>query len=91
MRVANLRAEPRATLLLDRWDEDWSRLWWIRLEAMGRVVRPESADRDAAFRAAEEALRAKYPQYAEWPLLRPPPTLLAFDELEIRSWCAGPS
>src|SRR3954467_4077077 len=31
-RIRNLERDPRATLLLERWDAaDWSRLWWVRL------------------------------------------------------------
>ncbi len=31
-RERNLQADPRATLLVDRWDpDDWSRLWWVRV------------------------------------------------------------
>lgn len=32
-REANLEADPRAALLIERWDaDDWSRLWWVRAE-----------------------------------------------------------
>src|SRR3954468_23672748 len=30
-RVRDLLILPAATLLVDRWDEDWSRLAWVRL------------------------------------------------------------
>src|SRR4051812_13262884 len=30
-RLANVRARPAATLLVDEYAEDWSRLWWVRL------------------------------------------------------------
>jgi len=30
-REKNLAADPRAALLVERWDpDDWSRLWWVR-------------------------------------------------------------
>ena len=90
-RVRNIRERPDVGLLLDEYTSDWNRLWWIRIEATGRVVRPEAPQQDAAFLAALEALREKYPQYEEVPLLQTPPTLLAFDSLQLRSWCAGSS
>jgi len=56
-RLRNLDAEPRATLLVDYYDEDWGRTWWVRIRGRGRLV-----DAPAATRAIE-LLRAKYPQY----------------------------
>jgi len=37
-RVGNLRRDPRATLLLQHYDADWQRLWWLRLECEAEVV-----------------------------------------------------
>ena len=89
-RVRNIRERPSVSLLLDEYTHDWKRLWWIRIEATGHVVQPDRAHEDAAFSAAIEALRAKYPQYASVPLVQSPPTLLAFDSLRMHSWCARP-
>ncbi|MBA3261850.1 MAG: TIGR03668 family PPOX class F420-dependent oxidoreductase [Thermoleophilaceae bacterium] len=71
-RVRRLRRRPEAALLVDRYDEDWSRLAWVELR--GRVsVEPLGP--------ALEALIAKYPQYAEQrpqgPLLRLQPERFA--------------
>jgi PPOX class probable F420-dependent enzyme len=49
-------------LLVDEYDEDWSKLWWVRLDGHGRLV--DDRAEDAAARAA---LAAKYPQYVERP------------------------
>src|SRR6266536_2061058 len=59
-RIANVEATGRACLLVDRYDEDWTRLWWVRLDGPARVV-----DDAAEARRAVDALVAKYPQYAE--------------------------
>jgi PPOX class probable F420-dependent enzyme len=90
-RVRNIRARPEVSLLLDEYTDDWERLWWIRIDASGRVVRPQPQQEDASFLAAEEALREKYPQYQDVPLVQSPPTMLAFDLFHIRSWCASSS
>lgn len=90
-RIRNIRARPDVGLLLDEYTSDWNRLWWIQIEGTGRVVEPEAPQEDAAFLAALAALRQKYPQYEEVPLLQTRPTMLAFDALRIRSWCAGSS
>jgi PPOX class probable F420-dependent enzyme len=62
-RVRDITARPRVSLLVDRWDEDWSRLAWLRLEGMASLLEP--TDRTAAEHPnAVGLLRARYPQYA---------------------------
>jgi PPOX class probable F420-dependent enzyme len=60
-RLANIAAEPRVTLLVDHYEEDWNALWWVRADGTARVVR-EGPERDRAI----ELLHAKYPQYETW-------------------------
>jgi len=57
-RLANIRANPAATLLVDHYEEDWPRVWWVRVDGHGRVVE-DGPERDEA----AAALRAKYAQY----------------------------
>jgi PPOX class probable F420-dependent enzyme len=67
-RVAYLRRRPEASLLVDRYDDDWSRLAWVQL--LGRVDVLPAGDSPEAM----AALAAKYEPYAErtppGPLLR---------------------
>lgn len=61
-RVRDLLVQPEATLLVDRWSEDWDRLGWIRLDTLVELLEPKpngAAEHEAAVRA----LRGKYPQY----------------------------
>jgi PPOX class probable F420-dependent enzyme len=37
-RLTNLRVEPRCALLVDSYDDDWSRLWWVRADGAAIVV-----------------------------------------------------
>jgi PPOX class probable F420-dependent enzyme len=37
-RLTNLRREPRCALLVDHYEEDWSRLWWVRADGVGVVI-----------------------------------------------------
>lgn len=60
-RVRDLLARPTATLLVDRWDEDWQRLAWARLDCRAEILGP--ADSPAERGRAIGALRGKYPQY----------------------------
>jgi PPOX class probable F420-dependent enzyme len=88
-RVRHLRANPAASLLLDDYAEDWSRLWWLRVDATARVVEPDTPDADPLAAAAVAALRAKYPQYEQVEVLREPAVLIELVPVRIASWCAG--
>jgi PPOX class probable F420-dependent enzyme len=79
-RLANVRANGRATLLVDHYAEDWSALWWVRADGVARVV-DEDEERDGALRS----LAAKYPQYRRRP---PPGPVLAIDVTGWRGWDA---
>lgn len=61
-RLANIRANPRVALLADHYEDDWSRLWWVRVDGHASVV-------DDAARMAEPVrlLAARYAQYREHP------------------------
>lgn len=37
-RLVNLAADPRCAVLVDHYDEDWSRLWWVRVHGTATVV-----------------------------------------------------
>jgi PPOX class probable F420-dependent enzyme len=58
-RLANLRANPFAALVVDRWDEDWSRLGWVMVRGPAEVLE-SGQEHDEA----QAALRARYPQLA---------------------------
>jgi PPOX class probable F420-dependent enzyme len=71
-RVRRLRRRPEAALLVDRYDDDWSRLAWLELRG------PVSVE---PLGPALDALIAKYPQYSrerpQGPLLRLAPERFA--------------
>jgi len=70
-RVRDILARPGVVLLVDRWDEDWSRLGWLRLEGSARLLEPDEGlpdevepagvdDRDRdRFRATDPAEHAE--------------------------------
>ncbi len=58
-RVRDIRARPDVSVLVDRWDEDWSRLGWMRLNGRATLLEPADVPSDVIQR-----LRDKYPQYA---------------------------
>jgi PPOX class probable F420-dependent enzyme len=61
-RVRDIARSPLASLLVDRWDEDWSRLAWLRVDGSALLVAPD-AHATGEHRQAVAALRRRYPQY----------------------------
>jgi PPOX class probable F420-dependent enzyme len=57
-RLDNIRARPAVTILVDHYEEDWSRLWWVRLRGEGQVLETGPQREHALARLAE-----KYEQY----------------------------
>lgn len=77
-RLANLDANPAATLLVDHYSDDWTELWWIRVDGEGRLVEtPDERHRALAL------LTAKYEQYRRQP---PPGPVIAIDIAGWRAW-----
>lgn len=57
-RVRNIETNGRVAIVVDRYDEDWSRLAWVMLEGVATILE-SGAERDAA----AVLLREKYTQY----------------------------
>jgi PPOX class probable F420-dependent enzyme len=78
-RLENIEANPAVEVLIDHYEDDWSRLWWVRLRGTARIVEDPRA---------VELLAAKYPQYRD----RPPAGPVIAIEIEERSeWTSSPS
>ena len=80
-RVRDIEADPRVTLLVDRWSEDWSELTWVRIDGRATLV---DSDSDVI-----DALRAKYPQYTAHDLESRPMIRIAIEG--VRSWAPSPA
>jgi PPOX class probable F420-dependent enzyme len=65
-RIANITVNPRVSVLVDRYDEDWDRLWWVRADGTAQVL-----EDGAAFDDAVERLRDRYPQYGTVGIIGP--------------------
>jgi PPOX class probable F420-dependent enzyme len=61
-RLANITDNPAVCLLADEYSEDWSTLWWVRVD--GSAVVRDGAD---ALAEARTALGARYPQHVADP------------------------
>jgi len=89
-RVRDVLARPEATLLIDRWSEDWDRLAWLRLETSADLLDPSAhgaaGGHEREHSDAIAGLRTKYPQYAGHRLeVRP---VLRFTVQRVVAWGA---
>jgi PPOX class probable F420-dependent enzyme len=81
-RLANVRAHPWASLLVDHYEEDWDALWWVRADGPAEVLGEDDVHaRDDAI----AALSAKYEQYAAAP---PEGPVIALVVERISGWSA---
>ena len=62
-RLRNIAGNPHVALLWDRYDEDWTHLWWVRGDGIAEVVQTG----DDRWDAAVAALRERYAQYRQSP------------------------
>jgi PPOX class probable F420-dependent enzyme len=88
-RLHNIAVHPAVSLLVDAYDEDWDRLWWVRADGGARTVPPDAPDereRDG-YAAAIGLLRQKYPQYRKQP---PQGPVIVISILRWRGWRAVP-
>ena len=75
-RVRRLRRRPDAALLVDRYDDDWDKLWWARADGVARIL-------DDLDPAAMAALAGRYPRYRRPP---PGPALGPMVEIAVERW-----
>ena len=81
-RLRNIEANPVVSILVDHYDDDWSRLWWVRGDGTARLVGEE---RDGDHRDAVAALVGKYSPYRD---RRPRGPVIIVTVDRWRSWSA---
>jgi PPOX class probable F420-dependent enzyme len=81
-RLRNLRQRPRAAVLAERYDEDWSLLWWVRVDTVARVI---DAPTDVV-RLGAGLLAQRYPQYGG---TAPAGPLIVLQAVAWTGWSAG--
>jgi PPOX class probable F420-dependent enzyme len=62
-RLENIQRDPRVSVLIDHYADDWTRLWWCRGDGNATVL----LTNELGFSAAVDAVTGKYPQYLEEP------------------------
>ena len=71
-RLANIEKNPAVSLLVDHYADDWTRLWWVRVDGRAAI-----AGDGEALRTGYRLLRAKYDQYQSVSLDGPVITITA--------------
>lgn len=79
-RLENIEANRWASLLIDHYEEDWERLWWVRMDGPASIHQG-----DELWSEAIASLVGKYAQYEKQPP-RGPVIVIAQDRL---TWWDG--
>ena len=81
-RVRNILANPQVSLVLDHYEADWSKLWYLLIHGQAALI--EDGDEPAA---AIDLLRSKYEQYREMDLEGNP--VIAITPERVTGWSGG--
>ena len=77
-RIDNIEANPNVDVIVDHYEEDWTRVWWVRLSGTARIL-ADGPERGTAL----ASLSRKYSQYRADP---PSGPVVAIDVLRWTSW-----
>jgi PPOX class probable F420-dependent enzyme len=80
-RLKNIAANPAVSVLVDHYEDDWSKLWWVRVDGKAGIVN-DAADADRAV----DLLVDRYPQYRR---ARPLGPVVAIAIERISGWSPG--
>jgi PPOX class probable F420-dependent enzyme len=80
-RLRNIAANPAVSILIDHYEDDWDRLWWVRLDGHARVV-----TEDAEVESALQLLAQRYAQYRS---TKPAGPVVAVSIEEMTGWSAS--
>ena|SRR2546428_8155210 len=80
-RLTNIEANPNVEMVVDRYDEDWDRLWWVRASGPARVLE-DGEERTSALRLLVE----KYERYRTLP---PHGAVVAIEVVRVTGWSAS--
>lgn len=83
-RLVNIQRIPMVAVLADQYDEDWSRLWWVRADGLARVLRASAEPRLRDNAAAELASR-----YLQYRVLPPSDALVVIEVQQWSGWAAS--
>lgn len=79
-RLRNIEANPAVAVLVDHYEDDWSRLWWVRVDGQARVLGPGQSDR---------AVGLLVDRYAQYRQARPSGPVVVITIDRITGWSAA--
>jgi PPOX class probable F420-dependent enzyme len=80
-RLRNIATNPAVSILVDHYEDDWNRLWWVRLDGRARIV-----TEDAGIQIALRLLADRYPQCRA---TRPAGPVVAVSIEAMTGWAAS--
>jgi len=82
-RLRNIATHPDVAVLADHYEEDWARIWWVRIDGRARVL-----DAGEAAEHAIDVLSSRYPQYRR---ARPIGPVVSIQIERLSGWSASAS
>ena len=80
-RLVNIRAHPAVEIEVNRYDDDWTQLWWVRASGIAREV--------TSIDERERALAALATKYAPYTAHPPSGRVVAIQVERVAGWAAG--
>jgi coenzyme F420-0:L-glutamate ligase / coenzyme F420-1:gamma-L-glutamate ligase len=80
VRLKNIRETPHVALLIDQYDEDWTRLWYVLVRGEAKFVSTPAEQKRAI-----QLLRAKYRQY-DMKMLADDAPVLRISPVRVTAW-----
>jgi PPOX class probable F420-dependent enzyme len=80
-RLQNIAANPAVSVLVDHYEDDWAKLWWVRVDGTARIVNDLTETERAI-----ELLTKRYPQYSR---SRPSGPVVAISIDRMSGWSGG--
>jgi PPOX class probable F420-dependent enzyme len=80
-RLKNIAANPAVAVLVDHYEVDWSKLWWVRVDGTARVVTDHAE--------AERALDLLAERYRQYQVTRPVGPVVAISIDRMSGWSSA--
>jgi PPOX class probable F420-dependent enzyme len=80
-RIRNIRENPRVSIVIDRYDEEWARLRYVIIQGQAAIL-----TEGASFSHGVNLLLAKYPQYRSMGLDRDAGLMIRVEPGRVTAW-----
>ena len=80
-RVRNIRENPKVSVVIDRYEEDWARLRYVVIQGLADLL-----TEGGEFATGADLLLAKYPQYRAMGLSRERGTMIRITPEKVIQW-----